>query len=69
MEFVYFDGVRTGNNGTGCAHQAYVTCLGQGTDHLNGWSEDTQHSEIRIKRGQIDLLNGTQGFGRSGVTG
>ena len=43
--------------------------LRQLTHHLNRGAYDTQYAQSGLHMGQVVLLNGAQGLGRSGVAG
>ena len=66
-EFIDFDIVAVAAHGALGSQQAYVATVGERPDNFGRRSDDAQHAAGGIPRGQVVLLDGSQGFGRGGV--
>ena len=63
------DGIGVGGDGTGRTDDTHMLAPADAIHALHGRTDHTQDPPIGIPKGQVPLLNGAKGLGRSRVTG
>ena len=69
VALVQLEFVTAGADGALRGQDADMAGVGEAAHHLHRGADDAQHAALAAEAGEVVLLNGAEGFGRSGVAG